>query len=245
MSTITDLLAIARTDLPADAESRRAALLDCESALSRCDTARDDIARDIAEATARRRELLLAEGQERAVAGLDRTLDALRADAERLDLIEEELVRRCHHLDAATRQRAVADLAQAYLVAVDAFASAARAAADARGAVIRVREAAVRAGHESRLGLFELPAEQFPLNHEHIARFAAGAKMAAAQMQARQPPPPLFPVRFLKAAGLHNANEVAGFTAEQAWFLVDSEIAAWHDPRRRPPRPAAKGGASA
>ena len=246
MEHLTNAITLLSAPLPATPETRAAAIVAVEAALLALDVQRSETHRQVAEGEEARRPLLLdrTDAGTRKLGGLDKGLAELRLDAERIEEIEPRLIDRLRAIEAEHQSAARDDLASAYLRGIEIWADAMHAATAARGHLVAIREHAVATGFERALGVLELPDQNFPTLPDAIERFASGARGTLGDLRTRPPKPETFPVRFIQAAGLYNTGEVAAFDAAQAWFLVDNEIAAWFDPRRRPPRPAShRGGA--
>ncbi len=239
---IDELIALAgRRDTPAPAELP-AEIATVLAALAECDAAHDEAQAAIAAAEQARRTLLLdtsSTGVTKLIAANER-LAGLRLQLERLAALEPQLVARLRHLEAAQKEAAVERLVETYRSAIAAFAAAMRGALAARANLVRIRGVAVQSGMERLLGVMDLPSEQFPLNGEALATFLAGATSQLAHAIARPRPPELHTVRFLELHPPYRTNECAGFEAAIAWRLVDSGVAVFADPKRRPLRPAVK-----
>lgn len=239
MIEIAALLSLAASPLPDSKDARAVAITEAESALDRLYVARDTIRSEIHDITARRRPLLL-DGTPHArkqMAELDKLRESLALDLERLDAAEEALVDRCRKLDAAHRRHQINDFLSEYEELVRTWGSVMLAAVQARGAIAEFRSRMAAAGFESLFGQFPIPHPTFPHHAGQIEIFCSQSIGQARQMTVRPRNADCYPITFTESFPPYRSGETAGFAAATAWKLVEAGVAAFADPRRRPPRP--------
>lgn len=180
----------------------------------------------------RRRHALLATDSEQADAellALSDQVERLKLRLERLDGIEPELRTRlgeCHHAAAADALGAMKDR---YRAAIVRFGKALAAAAEAREALVTLREEAAEAGHDASSRYMELPVIALGISYEAARTFTRGALSALYHWQPPAPAAKPRKVRFTKSWGAYLAGEAAAFPSAQAASIVGHGLAAYAD----------------
>jgi len=214
------------------------------TALAELDADRAATREAIEAASARRHELLLTPGTDRELLALDRDLDKLHLQLERLDTVEPMLLAAAAVAHQDVRERQLAALITPYREVIKAFAEAMTCAHNLRRTLIDLRHAAQTSGFEHQLAHFEVPTQQFPLARESIARFEARALASLRAATVAPPPEPKYAIVMTKRidGDLLNVGEVAGFSLDEAWRRIEAGAGEWTPGTRIPPRPAVNEG---
>jgi hypothetical protein len=131
---------------------RGATVADVEKSLARLAVGREAAQASISTILNQRRDALLADASDDAIAKLDAEADGHRLSLERFDLAEPELLAQLQNLRSAARRARWAELQRRRMDADRSYAVALRAAVDAFESLIRVSDDALNEGYASELG---------------------------------------------------------------------------------------------
>jgi hypothetical protein len=159
-----------------------------ETALQRVATERSAANNALTSGAGRRRELLLQDGSDKAIAGLDRELDGHRLVLERLELIEGELFDRLQALRSVERQAAWRKFAKKYEIAAVNHANAIRTAVKSLTDVCAAIDAAREAGFDAEVtAAFSPPLQHLLMTPETIVAFEDGIERLRDAVSGRLP----------------------------------------------------------
>lgn len=243
---IADILKLTRASTTAPTPTPEAEQAAIEAALDALDAERSTAQLRLNEIATARDALLLDPGSDRQIRDLDNEADAIRINLERFDAAESALLNRMRVSHGEQRHAEGREIRVRYADAIDRFAEALRAAADARGRLIHLRDEAIVKGFEGEIEFMELPTVSAGINYATANRFQAAATEALsiwAERAAAAAPGShgsRHVIEFIKPMAPYHAGERASFGTAEAHAFVAAGLAKFIDERRAPPPPAVK-----
>lgn len=212
-----------------------------ETAMDDANEAMAAIRTELAALDGHRRELLLEDGTDAAIAAIDQKRAQALIQIDRLAALQPRLAARLREARAGVEKAAAASLRGRYALALDHFAGALTAAIDAREKLVALRQEACESGFGNRLDSLPLPSISLGLTYASNAQFHRGAyEVLSNWANESRTSQEVFTVRFTAPWPPYHAEEMAGFDATQAWRLVNAGVAVFVDPKRMPPEPASE-----
>lgn len=151
MGLMTEILSFVRGGGETDT------LFGVQQALAKLQSERQAATEALASFGQRRKAMLLDDASDKAIGALEREMDSHRLVLERLELLEDDLLRRARLLQSGERTKRIQELLKRHQAATKVYIEAHRAAARAVNGVTSVVDEAIAAGFGSEFSAYNPP----------------------------------------------------------------------------------------